>query len=149
MWSYRGYKLFGVKIIHGSRFAWSFFINALLMRILIVDDEQEICLLLRQLLKKMGVDAEVAHTISGGLETFSTYHYDVVFLDINLPDGSGLDLIPKLKAVNPDTKIIVISAYTSKTEVKKAVDMGIYQFVGKPFSKNTISVIIQNIRDHS
>lgn len=119
------------------------------MKLLIVDDEQEICLLLRQLLKKLDVEADIAHTISTGMETFSTYRYDVVFLDINLPDGSGLDLIPRLKAANPNVKIIVISAYTSKTEVKNAVNMGIYQFVGKPFSKNTISAIIQNIRDHS
>ena len=119
------------------------------MKLLIVDDEEEICLLLRQLLKKMGTEADIAHTISTGMATFSTYRYDVVFLDINLPDGSGLDLVPRLKEVNPNVKIIVISAYTSKTEVKKAVDMGIYQFVGKPFSKHTISAIIQNIRDHN
>lgn len=115
---------------------------------LIVDDEEEICWLLKYQLRKMGIESAVAHSLSQGLASYENCaEVDVVFLDINLPDGNGLDIIPLLKDKNNTIKIIVISAYDSKFEVEKAYELGIYQFLGKPFSKNTISQLIGKIEE--
>lgn len=117
------------------------------MKALIVDDEKEICLLLGHQLKKLGVTSSQAHSLSEGLENFNPTEHDLVFLDINLPDGNGLDIIPSLKAKNEKIKIVVISAYDTKSEHKKAYELGIYQFLGKPFTNQMVAQIITDIKN--
>lgn len=116
------------------------------MKALIVDDETEICMLLGYQLSKMGVDTSKAHTISDGLETYDPAEHDLIFLDINLPDGNGLDVIPVFKQKNGKVKIVVISAYDTQAEHQKAEELGAYQFLGKPFSKQRVTEIINGLR---
>ncbi len=115
------------------------------MKALIVDDEKEICMLLAYQLGKLGITSSKAHTISDGLESFDPQEHELVFLDINLPDGNGLDIIPMLKTKSPNIKIIVISAYDTKDEHRKAYELGIFQFLGKPFSKKMVAEIVESI----
>lgn len=107
-------------------------------QILVVDDEVEICLLLSGLLKKLGFNAEYAHTVSEGLERLAAREYDIVFLDLNLPDGLGFHLIPEVKKSNPHAKVIIISAYDGNVERQKARTEGASFFIPKPFNKQMI-----------
>lgn len=115
------------------------------MKALIVDDEKEICMLLSYQLNKFGITTTEAHSIADGLSAFDPNVHEIVFLDINLPDGNGLDIIPELKLKNEEVKVVVISAYDTKTEHRKAYEMGIYEFLGKPFTKQMIVEIVTNI----
>lgn len=105
---------------------------------LIVDDENEIGLLLGHKLTKEGVHNDYAANLTDALEFVKKEFYDLVFLDINLPDGNGLDIIPNIKERNSSTKIVVISAYNIKEDKERAFELGADQFLGKPFSSSVI-----------
>lgn len=115
------------------------------MKALIVDDEEEICFLIGHQLKKMGYESSQAHSLIDGIEQFDPAEHHLVFLDVHLPDGSGLDIIPILKAKNKRVKIIVISAHDSQCEHKKALELGASRFLGKPFSNKRIIDIMQDL----
>lgn len=117
------------------------------MKVLIVDDEQEICLLLRNQLKKFGLHIDVAYKLRDAEECLQDSEYDLVFLDIHLPDGNGLDMVPVIRSHNSDTRIVVISAYNSNFEQKKAQDLGVYRFLGKPFSTQMISEVVHSFNN--
>ncbi|HNP18762.1 MAG TPA: response regulator [Fulvivirga sp.] len=116
------------------------------MTALIVDDEKEICFLLKYQLHKLGIESVLAHNLTDGLEKFSPAEHDMVFLDINLPDGNGLDAIPLLKKKKKDVNVIVISAYNTESEQNRASDLGADVFLGKPFNKLMITQLINNIK---
>ncbi|MEX2336641.1 MAG: response regulator [Fulvivirga sp.] len=108
------------------------------VQILVVDDEVEICLLLSGMLRKMGFGTEYAHSVSEGIEKVSENDFDVIFLDLNLPDGLGFHLIPKVKLENPNSKIVIISAYDGNIERERASAEGAHFFIPKPFNKKMI-----------
>jgi DNA-binding response OmpR family regulator len=85
-------------------------------KILVVDDEIEICLLVTKYLKKMGFEASYALSIADALSKISMISYDLLFVDLNLADGSGYDLIHTLQHSNVTSKIIIISAYDSERQ---------------------------------
>ena len=109
---------------------------------LIIDDEKEIGMLLGYQLKRLKVENQYASTLTEGIKMFSENHYDIVFLDINLPDGNGLDAIHNLIKQNSDASIVVMSAYNTKEYNDKALKLGAHTFIGKPFDSSTIKNII-------
>lgn len=112
-------------------------------KILVVDDEIEICLLVTRYLKKMGFDASYALSISDAVSKVSRVSYDLIFVDLNLADGSGYDLIHSLQESNVSAKIIIISAYDS--ERQKALQKGAALFMAKPFTKKSISESLEKL----
>ena len=108
---------------------------------LLIDDEREICELLCAMLKRNGTNCHYAHSLSEGREALTKTRFDAVFLDVNLPDGLGYELIPEIKAIAPDARCIAISAMDN--EGARAVDAGADVFIPKPFSR---SVIFASIR---
>lgn len=109
---------------------------------LLVDDEPEICMLLSAILQRTGARCDFAHSIAEGRAALASATYDAVFLDVNLPDGLGYELIPEIKAVRPDSRCIAISAMD--TERNRAVEAGADVFIPKPFSR---AIIFSSIRD--
>lgn len=71
-------------------------------------------------------------------EDFSKKKYDFYFLDLNLPDGTGFDLVPIIKEHATDAKIIIISAHDGVEELSRAEALGVDDFINKPFSKQAI-----------
>jgi DNA-binding response OmpR family regulator len=112
-------------------------------KVLVVDDEIEICLLVTRYLKKMGFEASYALSISEALAKISMMSFDLLFVDLNLADGSGYDLINTLQESNVSSKIIIISAYDS--ERQKALQKGASLFMAKPFTKKSISDSLQQL----
>lgn len=112
-------------------------------KILVVDDEIEICLLVTRYLKKMGFEASYALSISEAVSKISRISYDLLFVDLNLADGSGYDLIHSLQESNVSAKIIIISAYDS--ERQKALQKGAALFMAKPFTKKSISESLEKL----
>jgi DNA-binding response OmpR family regulator len=112
-------------------------------KILVVDDEIEICLLVTRYLRKMGFEASYALSISEAMSKISRISYDLLFVDLNLADGSGYDLISTLQESNVSAKIIIISAYDS--ERQKALQKGAALFMAKPFTKKSISESLEKL----
>jgi two-component system, OmpR family, response regulator len=113
--------------------------------ILIVDDEVDICFLLAGMLRTRSHQAVFAHTLSDGFEKLKQVTPTILFLDINLPDGNGLEAIRQFKALNPSMKIIMISAYDGGTERAKAESEGATAFISKPFTPAIIYSTLERI----
>jgi len=114
------------------------------MRALIVDDEEDIGLMVSRFLKKEGLDADYASLIESARKMIRKQNYEVFFLDLKLPDGTGFDLMSEINKYAKDPKVVVISAYDGVFETRKAEEMGIDIFIKKPFTKNEI---IEAVRD--
>ena len=81
-------------------------------RILIIDDELDLCLLLKNYFVKKGFDVCISHTITEGLDLAKTWDPDDVFLDHNLPDGTGWENAPQIYRDNDNNvRFFLISAY--------------------------------------
>jgi two-component system, OmpR family, response regulator len=110
---------------------------------LLVDDEQEICLLLSNMLRRAGAECVFAHSVEEGRKALLDTHFDVVFLDVHLPDGLGYELVPEIKAAYPETFSIAISALD--TEGPRALEAGADLFIPKPFNRVTIMTSIRDL----
>ncbi|NJO02661.1 MAG: response regulator [Bacteroidia bacterium] len=116
--------------------------------ILVLDDEKEICLLLSNILKSLHFSAECAYTIAEAEKIIENYPrtFDAAFVDLNLPDGVGFNLISKLKQKDERTKIIIISAYDGEAERGKAEEEGVDYFISKPFNKKLITQALEYLK---
>jgi DNA-binding NtrC family response regulator len=113
-------------------------------KILIVDDEPMIRWTLNEALRGWGYETIDAATVAEALALFESYRPSVVLLDINLPDGSGLDLLRRMKNRQPQVVAIMITANVLIEDTIAALRGGAYDFIGKPVSLNELQVTIRN-----
>lgn len=109
-------------------------------KVLIVDDEEEIGLLMKRILRNKFAVIEHALTLKEGLSFAGTLKPNIILLDNNLPDGSGIERLEEFKNVSPDTCIIVVSAMTHLS--KTALENGAFAFIEKPLSFKRILEMI-------
>ena len=102
-------------------------------RILVVDDEPEITLVLRSGLTKHGYDVRVANEGEAALELFQAWTPDLVVTDLSMPNMNGLQLCRRLRAISP-VPIIVLSVKSDEAAKVEALDLGADDYVTKPFS---------------
>jgi two-component system, OmpR family, response regulator len=69
----------------------------------------------------------------------------LVFLDNHLPDGMGVDLVKDIKQILPDAKLVMITAYDTASDRSRAIDEGVDFFISKPFSRDTIYQITDQL----
>lgn len=105
--------------------------------ILVIEDEADLCWLLSNILKDKGYNVLIANTIREGIAHLKKSP-DLVFLDLKLPDGDGMSILPKIKEINAETLVTIISAYGSKERREEAKGKGVYSFIDKPFSEEII-----------
>ena len=122
-------------------------LNASSKRVLIVDDETDICLLLSGLLRRLGYQPTCAHFIEEGRQCLNTQQFSAVFLDLNLPDGLGFDLLPVIKEDQVAARVIMISAFDGQAERRRATEQGADYFIGKPFTRRSVEMALQTILD--
>ena len=114
-------------------------------RVLIVDDEADICLLLSGLLRRLGYQPTCAHFLEDGRQCLRSQQFDAIFLDLNLPDGLGFDLLTSIKEEQANAKIIMISAFDGQAERRRATEQGASYFIGKPFTRRSVEMALQTI----
>lgn len=102
-------------------------------RILVIDDEREICHFLRRLLEDKG--HKVSFCMSGAEfdRIVGEQPFELAFLDIRLPDRNGLDLLQSLKILQPYCKVIVMTGYSTVKTAVEAIKLGANDFIEKPF----------------
>jgi DNA-binding response OmpR family regulator len=114
--------------------------------ILVIDDEPDICKLLQLSLMKYGYNVKYVHALKDGLKYLRRLKPDILFLDINLPDGSGLDALPGIKEQCPGLPVITISAYDNGMEKQKALKAGASYFLAKPFSVKNLEEAMSSMK---
>ena len=119
--------------------------------VLIVDDEEDLCWLLTNALQSKGYNVSAADGIIKGMACLKKEAPDLVFIDLKLPDGDGMDMLPEIKAAAPQTVVVIISAYGSEEKRAEAEDRGVHGFIDKPFTEERILETIaqfQETNDH-
>jgi two-component system response regulator HydG len=114
-------------------------------KILIIDDDIDICALLSKFLAKNGYETETAHSGSKGLEKFKAAHYDIVLCDFRLGDKKdGKEILLEIKQHNPAAIVIIITGYS---DIKTAVDVikaGAFDYITKPLIPDEVLNVIAN-----
>lgn len=104
------------------------------MKVLIVEDEKTLAYEMDDFLKKAFYICDLAHNIKDGLEKMEMNSYDFILLDLGLPDGDGLSLLPKAKKSNPDAAYIILTARGKLEDRITGLDLGADDYLPKPFS---------------
>lgn len=111
-------------------------------KILVIDDEERIRDACKMVLEEEGYQVALADNGSLGLKMIGEAHYDVILLDLMMPVLSGLDLLPSLKELHPDTAVIVITGYATVEHSIEAMKKGAFDFIPKPFSPDQLRAVV-------
>jgi len=108
------------------------------MKILIVDDNRDLADGLAVVLEDEGHDVRVAYTAGGGIDLFRSEKPDALFLDVKLPDQSGIDVFRLLHQEQPDVRIVMMTGYRIEQLLAEVVEQGAVAVLRKPFSMETV-----------
>lgn len=110
-------------------------------RILVIDDEKFIRMNLKNIFDGEGYDVDFRENGESGLNALLENDYDLAFLDINLPDSNGLDILKKIKIEHPELLVIIITGFASIESAVSALKLGAYEYIKKPFKADAIKLI--------
>ncbi len=116
--------------------------------LLIIDDDNYICEVLSQAIKKEGHDVSYALSATSGLQQLRESAFDIVFLDVQLPDGNGLSLLPHIRQLDSKPEVIIITANADLEGAREAIENGAWDYVNKPISIASISPILESALDY-
>lgn len=111
--------------------------------ILIIDDDPIVNDLLSSTLEKIGCDTHSVYTAAEALEAAQSGHYDVVLLDVGLPDGDGLELLPEIRAIQNPPEVIIITGFCDPDSAELAIRSGAWDYIVKPPSVENIILVVQ------
>ena len=112
--------------------------------ILVVDDDKDLCNLISDIIKEDGYDVNKAYDADTALNNIIREKYDLMIIDNKLMGSSGINVIEQSKYLNPELKTIMISAYGNTSTKLRARDLGVYDFLDKPFD---IKVLLKRVSD--
>ncbi len=115
------------------------------MKALIIDDEIDICYLLQGILINKNIYSDYVNSISEAKHILQQIDPSIIFLDNHLPDSRGVDFISYIKKNKPGTVVIMITAYDTPDDRRKAIAEGADFFIPKPFSRDTVFSTIDKL----
>lgn len=115
--------------------------------ILVVDDELSMRELLEFMLTREGYAVSLAQNGREAIDKLGEQHYDLLLCDIRLGDMTGLDVLQASKKTNPETVVIMISAYATTETAVEAMNVGAYDYVPKPFDNDELKETIEKALD--
>src|SRR6476659_5486387 len=111
--------------------------------ILVVDDESLIRFALSERLTAEGYRVLEAGTAADAVSTHRDEGVDLVLLDYKLPDGDGLTVLKRIKDADPDTLVILLTAYSTVDTAVEAMKHGAYHYANKPFNLDEIALLVE------
>jgi two-component system nitrogen regulation response regulator NtrX len=113
-------------------------------KILVIDDEAGICSSLKGILEDEGYAVRTTDTGERGLDLLKSENFDLVLLDIWLPEMNGIQVLEKIKNNEENTKVVMISGHGSVETAVKATKLGAYDFLEKPLSLEKVVLTVKN-----
>ena len=114
-------------------------------KILIIDDDEEICKVLTLAMKRMNHEASYALTLQDGLDENFSKLFDVVFLDVDLPDGNGLEVLPRIKESPSSPEVIIITGKGDPDGAELAVKSGAWDYLQKSPSVESLTLPLSRV----
>lgn len=111
-------------------------------KVLIIDDEEDICFLLSGLLKQLKYSVDFANDLNSGLAKAKESAPDILLLDVNLPDGNGIEALPIFRQALPNTSILLMSAHMLEQDKSELKSKGADDFLPKPISMDMIATVL-------
>jgi DNA-binding NtrC family response regulator len=112
--------------------------------VLLVEDTPSLSMVYQTVLKRAGLKVDSVYSAREALETFRQSSNRIVLLDLMLPDGDGLDVLREVHALNPFSKVIVITANGSINRAVEAMRGGAFDFLVKPFDDRRLMSAVEN-----
>ena len=112
-------------------------------KILVIDDELSIRLLLREIIEDIDMEVSEAETAIVGLQILENHTFDLVIMDIQMPQMNGLDAMRKLREIT-DTPVFILTAFTHLEGVVENLGVDIQGFIEKPFDIDELAEKIKN-----
>jgi two-component system response regulator HydG len=116
-------------------------------KILIVDDDRDICSLLSKFLSKNGFETSIAYDGKSAIKLLKKQEIDLVICDFKLPDYTGVEILQKIKIINPRIQVIIITGYSDVRVAVDAVKKGAFDYVTKPLHPDEILHMIRDSLD--
>jgi PAS domain S-box-containing protein len=110
--------------------------------VLVIDDEKRIRKACLSMLKQDGYCVDEAENMEIGLKRLAEQHFDIILLDLMMPGISGLEGLTSIRALDPDTVVIVITGYATVEHSIEAMKSGAFDFIAKPFSPNDLRTVL-------
>jgi DNA-binding NtrC family response regulator len=118
------------------------------MKVLILDDEEIVRVSVCDDLRDAGYEAEVSDRAQGALERLGAAPFDVVVADIRMPDMDGIAFLETALQEHPDLVVIMMTAYAAVETAVRAMKLGAYDYLVKPFDPKELILILNRLRDH-
>lgn len=118
-------------------------------KILIVDDENKIRIILKRILSDEGYEVKTAECGEDALDETDAFDPDLILMDQNMPGLDGIETMCKILKKRPDMAIIIITAYGSIKLAVEAMKKGAYNFIAKPFDNDELIIVIKRALEHS
>ena len=111
--------------------------------ILAIDDEQIVRMCCTRILRAAGYDVDTSNGGPSALQMIKEKRYDVVLTDLKMPGMDGIDVMVELKKKMPDAKVIVVTGYSTTETAARAMTMGAWNYLEKPFSPETLLAVVR------
>jgi DNA-binding NtrC family response regulator len=117
------------------------------LRLLFVDDEQSLQEFMRDELPRLGHEVTVCPDGSAALKALAKSNFDAAILDIRMPGMSGIELLEQLKAVSPNTEVVMMTGHASMETAMQALRLGAFDYMTKPCKLAEIEAILRKISE--
>jgi len=111
--------------------------------ILIIDDDHLMCETMTRMVRRLGHETLAAETLAEGLALAAAHECDVVFLDVRLPDGNGLDALPKIDALTCHPEVIIMTGFGDPNGAELAIKSGAWDYIEKSSSVKEITLSLE------
>ena len=115
------------------------------MRVLLIEDDKATAQSIELMLKSQGINAYTTDLGEEGIDLGKVYEYDLVLLDLNLPDISGFEVLRSLRLAKVKTPILILSGYSAIEDKVKGLGLGADDYLTKPFQKEELVARIQAV----
>ena len=116
-----------------------------MVRIMIIEDDEEMRSLLKDFFEEEGFEIDSVSNGVDALRMLSKDHFDLVITDIRMPGLTGLDILPRIRRLKPETPIIVMTAYGSDDVRRRAFERGATDYLEKPIRLSKLRTLIREV----
>ncbi len=115
--------------------------------VLIVDDEQIVLDVLQRILSRLGYNTIISNSGADAVKLYQENHFDLVLLDVLMPEKNGFEIAKELRKINPDQKIVMVTGLGEDAVETQAISekVGIHTVLSKPFSFEKVKTILNKL----